>query len=157
MHSVRLSYDCDSDGVVQPYSELGWWRWMYHLSPFTYLIAGLVGQGQFFALSLSPRLNSCFIDSAVGREPINCSQTELVTLQPPAGQTCGSYMAEYIQRAGGYLTDGDATSSCRFCSSRTTDEWLGPTFNIYWDDRWRNLGLFICYIVFNVRRIPFTM
>ncbi|RXW13885.1 hypothetical protein EST38_g11969, partial [Candolleomyces aberdarensis] len=130
MFSFLFSFVLTFDGVVQPYRELGWWRWMYHLSPFTYLIAGLVGQ-------------------AVGRQPINCSGEELVTIQPPAGQTCGSFMGEYIQRAGGYLINGDAASDCQFCSSRTTDEWLGPTFNIYWHDRWRNLGLFICYIVFN--------
>ncbi|RXW18211.1 hypothetical protein EST38_g7644 [Candolleomyces aberdarensis] len=130
MFSFLFSFVLTFDGVVQPYRELGWWRWMYHLSPFTYLIAGLVGQ-------------------AVGRQPINCSGEELVTIQPPAGQTCGSFMGEYIQRAGGYLINSDAASDCQFCSSRNTDEWLGPTFNIYWHDRWRNLGLFICYIVFN--------
>ena len=36
---------CFSDGVLQPFRQLGWWKWMYHLSPFTYLIEALVGQG----------------------------------------------------------------------------------------------------------------
>jgi hypothetical protein len=27
-----------SDGVLQPWSQLGWWRWMYRLSPYTYII-----------------------------------------------------------------------------------------------------------------------
>ena len=130
---------------------------MYHLSPYTYLIGGMVGQGQFLLVLLSIlslTFHLCY--SAVGRSPINCSGEELVTIQPPGGQTCGAFMAEYIQRAGGYLTNSDATSDCLFCSSRTTDEWLGPTFNIYWHDRWRNLGLFICYIVFNVSRYVFN-
>ena len=111
------------------------------------------GQGQFLLIQLSTlSLTFYFHNSAVGRNPINCSGKELVTIQPPAGQTCGFFMSGYIQRAGGYLTNSDATSDCLFCSSRTTDEWLGPTFNIYWHDRWRNLGLFICYIVFNMSR-----
>jgi len=37
-----------SNGVLQPYSQLGWWQWMYHLSPYTYLIGALVGQGKEF-------------------------------------------------------------------------------------------------------------
>ena len=36
-----------SDGVLQPSRLLGWWRWMYRLSPFTYLIEALLGQGTF--------------------------------------------------------------------------------------------------------------
>jgi hypothetical protein len=37
-----------SNGVLQPFSQLGWWRWMYRVSPFTYLIEGLFGQGLCF-------------------------------------------------------------------------------------------------------------
>lgn len=40
--------DCYSNGVMQPFNQLGWWQWMYYLSPFTYLIEGLLGQGTFF-------------------------------------------------------------------------------------------------------------
>ncbi|TEB24254.1 hypothetical protein FA13DRAFT_1714739 [Coprinellus micaceus] len=29
----------------KPFSQLGWWRWMYRLSPYTYLIEGLFGPG----------------------------------------------------------------------------------------------------------------
>ncbi|KAH6877437.1 pleiotropic drug resistance ABC transporter [Coprinopsis sp. MPI-PUGE-AT-0042] len=134
-----LSYAVSSDGVVQPYRLLGWWQWMYHLSPYTYLIEAMVGQ-------------------AVGRQPINCSSTELVTLEPPGGQTCGGYLNPYISRAGGYLTNPDASTGCLFCPSRTTDEWLGPTFNIFYERHWRDFGLFCAYIVFNVcgACIPFT-
>ena len=38
-----------SDGVLQPFRLLGWWRWMYRLSPFTYLIEALLGQGGFIS------------------------------------------------------------------------------------------------------------
>ena len=37
------SYSC---GVLQPYSQLGWWKWMYYVSPFTYVVDGLLGQGE---------------------------------------------------------------------------------------------------------------
>jgi hypothetical protein len=38
----------DSNGVLQPYKHLGWWKWMYRVSPYTYVVEGLVGQGGAF-------------------------------------------------------------------------------------------------------------
>lgn len=35
-----------SNGVMQPFRLLGWWKWMYHLSPYTYLESALLGQGE---------------------------------------------------------------------------------------------------------------
>ncbi|KIJ13672.1 hypothetical protein PAXINDRAFT_170181 [Paxillus involutus ATCC 200175] len=88
-----FSFVLTFNGVVQPFAWLGWWRWTYRISPFTYLIEGLLGQ-------------------AIGRYPINCSSTELVTVQPPLGMTCGAYMGPYMSYAGGYLTNPDATLAC---------------------------------------------
>src|SRR4051812_9951418 len=34
-----------SEGVLQPFHQLGWWRWMYYVTPYTYLIEAIVGQG----------------------------------------------------------------------------------------------------------------
>jgi ATP-binding cassette subfamily G (WHITE) protein 2 (SNQ2) len=131
MFSFLFSFVLTFNGVLQPYRQLGWWKWMYHLSPFTYLIEALLGQ-------------------AVGGQLINCSDKELVTLQPPAAESCGAFMAQYISSVGGYLTNSDATSDCRFCSSRTTDEWMGPTFNIFYRNHWRDFGIFCAYILFNI-------
>ena len=34
---------------MQPFRELKWWKWMYRVSPYTYLIEALMGNGkQFF-------------------------------------------------------------------------------------------------------------
>ena len=121
---------------------------MYHLSPFTYLIEALLGQGGFIS---SIRDYMCSILSlAIGHQLINCSDKELVTLEPPSGQTCGEFMARYISSRGGYLTNPDASTTCQFCSSRTTDEWMEPTFNIFYQHHWRDFGLFCVYIIFNV-------
>jgi ABC-type multidrug transport system permease subunit len=38
----------DSNGVLQPYKKLGWWKWMNRVSPYTYVIEGIVGQGKAF-------------------------------------------------------------------------------------------------------------
>ena len=122
---------------------------MYRLSPYTYLIEALLGQGVF--ISLNRRL--CVIQLlslAIGHQLINCADKELVTVEPPSGQTCGEFMAGYILSSGGYLTNPDASAACRFCSSRTTDQWMGPKFNIFYSHHWRNFGLFCAYILFNV-------
>ncbi|KAF8345691.1 pleiotropic drug resistance ABC transporter, partial [Amanita rubescens] len=122
------------NGVLQPFRLLGWWKWMYHLSPYTYLIGGLVGQ-------------------AVGRGPIQCAPKELVTLEPPAGTTCGDFLGPFIANKGGSVSNPSGTSGCLFCSSATTDQFLGPQFNIFYSLRWRNLGIFCAYIAFNVALI----
>ena len=106
---------------------------MYHLSPYTYLTEALLGQ-------------------AIGRTEIQCAAVELVTITPPAAQTCADYMAPYIASAGGYLTGTSdaAGAACQYCSFATTDAFLGLTFNIFYDNHWRDLGIFAAFIVFNV-------
>ena len=120
-----------SDGVLQPFRELGWWRWMYRLSPFTYLIEAMLGQ-------------------AIGHSEITCAAKELVTIEPPSGQTCAQYMGNFIQVAGEYLTNENDTSACHYCASRTTDAFLEESFNIYYSHHWRDFGIFCAYIIFNV-------
>ena len=121
----------DSNGVLQPFRQLGWWKWMYRISPYTYLIEGLLGL-------------------AIGGYDINCAPVELVQLTPPSGQTCSQYMQPYINSNGGYLTNPDASSGCNYCQYRTTDEFLLNSFNISYSHHWRNAGFFVAYILFNV-------
>ncbi|KIY44860.1 pleiotropic drug resistance ABC transporter [Fistulina hepatica ATCC 64428] len=126
-----LSFVITFNGVVQPYSQLGWWKWMYRASPFTYIIEGLIGY-------------------AVGHSKIVCSDVEFVSLDPPSGQTCEQYMGPYIASEGGYLGNPSSTSACQFCAVDTTDALLGEMFNIYYSHHWRNVGLVCVFIAFNV-------
>ena len=147
--TCRANQNVCSEGVVQPFRLLGWWwRWMYYLSPYTYLMEAILGQGAFISSTPDYVFNRIFL--AIGDQLINCSNQELVTLEPPSGQTCGEFMARYISRSGGYLTNPDASTTCHFCSSRTTDEWMEPSFNIFYQNHWRDFGLFCAYIIFNV-------
>ncbi|KAJ7476163.1 pleiotropic drug resistance ABC transporter [Mycena latifolia] len=131
LFSFLFSFVLTFNGVLQPFRALGWWQWMYRLSPYTYLTEGLLGQ-------------------ALGKHAITCSAVELVTVEPPAGQTCGDYLGPYISFAGGYLTNKDASAACQFCSTATTDQFLGASFNIYYAHHWRNLGLMFAYILANI-------
>lgn len=121
-----------SNGVLQPFSQLGWWRWMYRISPFTYLIEGLLGQ-------------------SLGKQDINCAAVEFVQINPPMGLTCAQYMNPYMAVAGGYLTNPEALAACHFCSTRTTDQFLGLSFNIFYSHRWRDVGFMLAFSLFNVR------
>jgi len=87
---------------------------------------------------------------ALGGQRVNCSDIEFSHIDPPSGQTCSEYLGRYISAHGGYLSNPAATSQCQFCSYRTTDEFLGNNFNIRYSQRWRNFGIFIVFIIFNV-------
>ena len=71
-------------------------------------------------------------------------------MPPPSGQTCGQYLNSFISTVGGYTTNPDATDVCNYCSARTTDQFLGGSFNIFYSERWRNFGLMWAYLAFNV-------
>ncbi|KAF8156049.1 pleiotropic drug resistance ABC transporter [Crassisporium funariophilum] len=131
LFSFLFSFVITFNGVLQPFSQLGWWKWMYHLSPFTYLIEGLLGQ-------------------AIGRQEVNCAAVELATINPPAGMTCDQYMGPYMSFAGGYLTNPSASSACQFCSVRSTDEFLAGAFNIFYKNHWRDFGLMMAFVAFNI-------
>lgn len=118
------------NGVLQPFRALGWWRWMYRVSPYTYLIEGVAG-------------------NALGGEQVECSGVEYALIDPPSGQTCSQFLGSYISANGGYIADPSATSQCQFCQYRTADEYLGNNFNIQYSHRWRNVGIFIVFIAFN--------
>jgi ATP-binding cassette subfamily G (WHITE) protein 2 (SNQ2) len=101
----------------------------------------------------SGELTYSYFVTAIGRYPINCSSTELVTVQPPLGMTCGAYMGPYMSYAGGYLTNPDATLACRFCPFATTDQVMMLSYNIEYGHHWRDLGIMLGSVVFNVSGI----
>ncbi|OSX63435.1 hypothetical protein POSPLADRAFT_1074039 [Postia placenta MAD-698-R-SB12] len=131
LFSFLFSFVLSFNGVLQPFRLLGWWRWMYRLSPYTYLIEALLGQ-------------------AIGHSKITCAAVELVNLDPPSGQTCQQYLGPFIETSGGYLTNGEATSNCEYCAYSTTDAFLEESFNIVYAHHWRDFGIFCAFIIFNI-------
>lgn len=118
-------------GVLVPYTKLPkFWRFMYRCNPFTYLVGAV--------------LSTSLADS-----PVQCLKTELLKIKPPSGQTCGTYMANYIAEKGGYLIDLGATSLCEFCTTNTTNTFLTQVGALY-NQRWRNIGFFMAFIVFDM-------
>ncbi|PWY90711.1 hypothetical protein BO70DRAFT_328580 [Aspergillus heteromorphus CBS 117.55] len=119
------------NGVMQPPDALpGFWIFMWRVSPLSYYIGGIAA-------------------TALHGRPIVCSTSELSTFNPPSGQTCGQYLADYLTTATGELYNYNATENCEYCSLRSADQYLAGR-EIFWDERWRNYGIFWVYIVFNI-------
>ncbi|KAI0316079.1 pleiotropic drug resistance ABC transporter [Amylostereum chailletii] len=119
------------NGVLQPVSKLGWWVWVYRVSPYTYLIEGAVG-------------------IAVANTRIDCASVEFVKMNPPQGSTCSQFLEGYMSFAGGTLTNPNATAACTYCPYDRTNDLLEASFDIVYSHHWRNLGLVCAYIVFNI-------
>lgn len=104
---------------------------MYRVSPFTYFVSAVLSVG-------------------LAQTDVNCSSMELLTLSPPTpGGTCRSFLYNYTTYAGGRIINPDATANCQFCSLATTDDFLAAE-NIYFSDRWRDIGILFAYCGFNV-------
>lgn len=118
-------------GVLASPTQLpGFWIFMYRVSPFTYLVSGMMSTG-------------------LANTKVVCSSIEFLQFNPPSGQTCSEYLAPYISFAGGYLENQNATTDCSFCAVADTNVFLAKV-NSNYNDRWRNFGLMWVYIVFNV-------
>ena len=123
--------------LATPQDMPGFWIFMYRVSPFTYLVSGMLSTGVSGAKAV-------------------CENVEFLSFNPPPGQTCIQYMQDYIvmagkgdPSAGGYLSNPDATSDCSFCSMSKTDSFLARV-NSFYGDAWRNFGLMWVFIAFNI-------
>ena len=122
--------------LAGPDSMPGFWIFMYRISPFTYMVSGM-------------------LSTAVANTDVICADNEFLPIQPPDNQTCAEYLKLYMQGgdgmpgAGGYLQDPDATSDCMLCPIDSTNAFLAGVGSDY-NDRWRNFGLLWVYILFNI-------
>ncbi|KAG5982033.1 ZEB2-regulated ABC transporter 1 [Claviceps digitariae] len=116
--------------LATPYTLPRFWIFMYHVSPFTYLVSGMLSTG-------------------VANTEVICAANELLQFEPPANQTCKEYMQDYIQVFGGRLTDPNERTTCQFCPISETNKFLAGVSSDY-SDRWRNFGLLWVYVLFNI-------
>lgn len=103
---------------------------MYRVSPFTYLIDGMLATG-------------------LANNKIVCSSIELVKFNPPSDQTCYQYLSTYINTTGGYLVDNSTTTNCEYCSAANTNVYLEQLSSQY-STRWRNFGIMWAFVIFNI-------
>jgi ATP-binding cassette, subfamily G (WHITE), member 2, PDR len=105
---------------------------MYRVSPFTYFFSGVLSVG-------------------LANSHISCSPEEYLHFSPPSGLNCSTYLSTYMEALDGYLTPESmgSTTECIFCSGSDTNAFLESVSASY-EDRWRNLGIFWAYSLFNI-------
>lgn len=117
--------------LATPEKMPGFWIFMYRVSPFTYLVSGMLSTG-------------------VSGASVTCEAVEYLKISPPANQTCYDYMLKHITAThGGYLLNPNSTSDCSFCTVSSTDTFLAGVSS-YYKDAWRNFGLMWVFIVANI-------
>ncbi|BFZ59965.1 ATP-binding cassette transporter snq2 [Saitoella coloradoensis] len=118
--------------IPQPNLPHFYKEFVYNIDPFTRLIGGM----------LVTELHDL---------PVRCSDVELARFLAPAGQTCLEYANTFMESASGYLVNPNAASPsyCEYCPYSVGDDYLA-TLNLDYSHRWRDLGIFICFIVSNL-------
>ncbi|CCK67899.1 ATP-binding cassette multidrug transporter PDR12 KNAG_0A02100 [Huiozyma naganishii CBS 8797] len=106
------------------------WIFMYRLSPLTYVVQSLVAP-------------------AVHNKHVRCGPNEFLTMDPPQGEDCQSYLSQYMSINGGYLENANATANCNYCPYTFQDQ-VVEKFDVKWQYRWRNFGFMWAYICFNI-------
>jgi ATP-binding cassette subfamily G (WHITE) protein 2 (PDR) len=118
-------------GVLAPASSLpGFWIFMYRVSPFSYWISAVLATG-------------------LANNDVTCASNELVSVNAPSGQTCGQFLSDFVDGVGGYLVDSNTTGECQYCPQASTNDFLASISSSY-DTRWRDYGIGMVYIVFNI-------
>jgi ATP-binding cassette, subfamily G (WHITE), member 2, SNQ2 len=119
-------------GVAIPKPQIPrfWRAWLYELDPFTRLVSGMV----------TTELHDL---------PVVCKQVELNSFPAPSGEDCGAYMSQFFGDGGrGYLVS-NVSDICEYCAYKVGDQFYDQ-FQISFDDRWRDLGIFAAFIVSNL-------
>jgi len=129
LFSTFFSFVIIFNGVVQPVTQLPyfWSSWMYHLTPFTYLIEGL-------------------LVNAMGGVLVTCKPEQFQILVPPAGQDCIAFLQPFMSANPGYADI--VNGSCGYCAYRTGDQFLASVGMSY-THRYRDVGFMCAYIIFN--------
>ena len=128
LFSLMLTFS----GVLQRPSALpSFWKFMWRVSPFTYLVGGWAGAG------LSGRT-------------VTCEISELAIFDAPAGSTCGQYLRSYFEHGAlGQLLNPSATVGCQYCPLTDADQFLALS-EIHPSDVYRNLGIGYVFVAFNI-------
>ncbi|KAI9890210.1 MAG: hypothetical protein M1814_004372 [Vezdaea aestivalis] len=119
------------NGVVRPYNQLSvFWRyWLYYLNPSTYWIGGVLA-------------------ATLDGIPVRCLDYEAAHFNPPPGQTCAAYAGDFVSKSTGYLINPSATADCAFCPYTSGNDYL-RTLNINVDNKWRDFGIFLAFVISN--------
>ncbi|KAL7811019.1 P-loop containing nucleoside triphosphate hydrolase protein [Trichoderma aethiopicum] len=130
------------NGIIIPYDQIQvFWRyWLYYLSPFTYLLGGMV-------------------TAVTGGVHVTCDTADLTLFTPPQNQTCGEYAAKWALSASAQLLNPDAMypSDCQVCRWESGDQFLAQ-FNLgdgQLGGKWGCWGIFLAFTFSNLALVYF--
>ncbi|ODO11420.1 hypothetical protein I350_00200 [Cryptococcus amylolentus CBS 6273] len=105
----------------------------------------------YFFSWLSPLryLYGALMTASLVHLPLTCTAKDLITFNPPSGQTCIDYAASYLSTTSGYLVNPDATSACQYCSSSTGSDYV-KEMGFSEGTMWRDWALTIVWCISNV-------
>ncbi|KAF4595459.1 ABC transporter ABCl1 [Ophiocordyceps camponoti-floridani] len=108
------------------------WIFLYRVSPFTYLVSGMLSSG-------------------IANVDVVCADNEILRMAPLANRTCGEYLNAFARVSGGRILNPQASggAECEYCPIASTNTFLAGVSSNY-SDRWRNFGLMWVYIGFNI-------
>ncbi|QSZ28689.1 hypothetical protein DSL72_003189 [Monilinia vaccinii-corymbosi] len=117
-------------GVLVPPNILPrFWTFVYRASPLTYFVNGMVL-------------------AALADTHIDCSDIQLLHIDPPFPTTCDEYLGPFLQYAGGVLRNPVATTNCLYCPVNQTNQLL-QRLGLETEHVWRNVAYMAIYITFN--------
>jgi ATP-binding cassette subfamily G (WHITE) protein 2 (SNQ2) len=129
-------------GVLVPYAQIqAFWRyWIYYVNPFNYLMGSLLTFSVFDA-------------------KVQCTEQEFAIFDPPSGQTCATYLAEYLAGIGSRtnLVNPEATAACKVCEFGRGSDYL-YTLNIkdyYYG--WRDAALVVVFAIISYAMVYLLM
>lgn len=147
-------------GVAIPYPRIPkfWRAWLYQLDPFTRLISGMVSRPKIpypitsYIPKQTPTEQFSQVTTELHGRTVTCTPSELNSLTPPAGQSCGKYMEEFFTSGGaGYLVSNstDISGMCQYCAYKVGDQFY-TALGFSYADRWRDMGIFMAFIASNL-------
>ncbi|KAN0043238.1 hypothetical protein ACTA71_010878 [Dictyostelium dimigraforme] len=121
--------------MVPPDSIPTFWRgWVYHLNPCRYFMEGI-------------------ITNILKTVKVECSDEDLVTFTfPKSYNTCQNYTSTFEQYASGsvrYDVTLNGEPACGYCIYKNGEEYY-DTLGWSADNRWRNVGIILCFFAFNI-------
>ncbi|KAJ2998944.1 hypothetical protein NUW58_g161 [Xylaria curta] len=117
--------------LVSPHDLPRFWTFVWRASPLTYLIDGLALAG-------------------LANVDIACSPSQFLVMEPPEGRDCASYLATYIQQAGGTLSNPLEYENCQYCPISTANSYLYGGLAVGSGSPWNNVGYFTVFNSFNI-------
>ncbi|KAK8085188.1 ABC multidrug transporter [Apiospora hydei] len=117
--------------MVSPHELPGFWKFVWRVSPLTYLIDGLSLAG-------------------LAHVDITCSPVQMLVVSPPNGTLCRDYFAPYIEIAHGAVLNPTASDNCQYCAVTNADSYLYGSLDVGSASPWNNVGYFVVFVAFNI-------